>query len=665
MTSYRPEIDGLRAIAVLAVVLYHADLLVFGNDLFSGGFIGVDIFFVLSGYLIASNLLRDLAGDDFSFRRFYTRRIRRILPPLFFVTAISTIFAWRYLFPKQFLEYAQSLISSTLFTSNFYFWRQDVYTAEPNALQPLIHTWSLSVEEQYYALIPIALLLVWRFARRFLTSVIIIGFLVSLQLADWGSKEHVGASFYLLPSRGWELLAGGLLANVELEFGRKSHPWLTAILPLVGIFLIVRSIGGFSDEMAHPGFQTLIPVVGVMLVIWFAGERDLVSWLLSTKAFVWVGLISYSLYLWHQPLFAFARVLSVNALSVPDKLGLIALSVALAGLTWFVIERPFRNAKQISFPVLVVALAVVGSALVGIGALGNATDGAPGRFSEAELSLMDYQPARGTTEDGSCRNRRPASAACIVGAVDTLPTWAVLGDSHVETLTAAIGDVLSARDEAGLLFIRTVCPVILGVRRAPGNITCDEYVREYIDALAPNNLKNVIINDRATAYITGKGYDNGEGGIEFLEEAVVRIDTLEGTDSEAKRLAAVTRLFSETMRDLLTSGLNVYYVLPIPEVGWDAPRVVIQQLQRRQLPVTTSLSRYKIRNEIIIEQVKALESHPNFHAIYPHEVLCSNVTWRCSIHGDGQIYYYDTDHLSVHGANLVVDEIARVIEATQ
>ena len=214
MLKYRREIDGSRAIAVAAVVLYHADFTFRGLTVFKGGFIGVDIFFVISGYLITSIILREMAENKFSFAGFYERRARRILPALFTVMLASIPFAWMYMLPKALKEYAGSVLSGLAFGSNIWFWQEASYWTEPSALKPLLHTWSLSVEEQFYVLFPVALVLIWKFARRYLTSLFVLGFLLSLQLAHSGSVRFPDESFYLLPSRGWELLAGALLAKL-------------------------------------------------------------------------------------------------------------------------------------------------------------------------------------------------------------------------------------------------------------------------------------------------------------------------------------------------------------------------------------------------------------------------------------------------------------------
>ncbi len=212
--QYRPELDGLRTIAVVAVILYHAQITIFDNQPFQGGFIGVDIFFVISGYLITSIILKELVTTgSFSFKYFYERRIRRILPVLIFVMLVSLPFAWIFLLPNSFIDFSRSILYSLGFSSNFYFWSSgQVYGAENSLLKPFLHTWSLSVEEQYYILFPLVLLITFKFLRKYLIHILILGFFISLFIADWGSKNYPSFNFYVLPTRAWELLAGSILA---------------------------------------------------------------------------------------------------------------------------------------------------------------------------------------------------------------------------------------------------------------------------------------------------------------------------------------------------------------------------------------------------------------------------------------------------------------------
>ena len=344
--TYRPEIDGLRAIAVIAVIVYHTNITMYGNQYFGGGFIGVDIFFVISGYLITSLILKELATTGtFSFINFYERRARRILPALLAVMIVSLPFAWFYLLPSSFIDFSKSILYSLGFSSNFYFhYSGQLYGAESGLLKPFLHTWSLSVEEQYYILFPIILLFIFKYFRKYLIPIFIIGFIVSLGLAEWGSKNHRSFNFYILPTRGWELLAGSILAWLEIFKGRKiKNNLLNSVLPIIGLILIFHSIIFFNDKMFHPSFYTLSPIIGVCLIIWFSHKDEIIYKILSTKLFVIVGLISYSLYLWHYPILAFNRIILFSDNDFLKGIFLAILIIAISTLSYIYVEKPCRK----------------------------------------------------------------------------------------------------------------------------------------------------------------------------------------------------------------------------------------------------------------------------------------------------------------------------------
>lgn len=345
--KYRPEIDGLRAVAVLVVILYHAEFIFGGYNPFKGGFIGVDVFFVISGYLITLIILGQMNEGNFSFIRFYERRAKRILPALFTVMSVSIPFSYYTMLPKAVTEYAGSVLSALAFGSNIWFWWEDSYWAAPSALKPFLHTWSLSVEEQFYVFFPILLLFLYKFARGYITAIFIFIFLFSLQLSHFGSAHFPKATFFLLPTRMWEILAGAILGKIEIEKGRISHPILTIIMPAIGLLLICGAIVFFDKDMRHPSMVTFFPILGTMLLIWFCKKGELVSNVLASRPFVAVGLISYSLYLWHYPIFAFARIKDEN-ITQYDKIEWIVLTVILSVFTYFLIERPIRQSVRIS-----------------------------------------------------------------------------------------------------------------------------------------------------------------------------------------------------------------------------------------------------------------------------------------------------------------------------
>lgn len=434
--KYRPEIDGLRALAVIPVILFHA-----GFELFSGGFVGVDVFFVISGYLITTILIEDIENDRFSIANFYERRARRILPALFFVMLACIPFAWLWMLPGQLKDFSQSLIAVSLFSSNILFWLESGYFETAAEAKPLLHTWSLAVEEQYYVLFPIFLLLAWRFGKNGVLSMIIVFAAVSLGLSEWGWRNQATANFYLAPTRVWELFAGSIAAFVILKRGVQSNNLLSTI----GLAAIIFAIFAFDESTPFPSLYALVPVVGATLLVLFADEKTLTAKLLSTRFFVAVGLISYSAYLWHQPLFAFARIRLLEEPSSGLMLFLSLLSIALAIISWRYVEKPFREkgnlfaSKRALFSTIIPSFAF----LLCIGIYVNAKDGFENKFVKLfdgdvnhseyyeylDKLYVDCEPKTIADEalkwDGVLRCKQSQE-----GTSD----WVLLGDSHAEHL---------------------------------------------------------------------------------------------------------------------------------------------------------------------------------------------------------------------------------------
>ena len=392
--NYRPEIDGLRAIAVGAVILYHAQINIFGHQPFGGGFIGVDIFFVISGYLITSIILKELiTTGSFSFKYFYERRVRRILPVLFFVMLVSLPFAWMYLIPSSFVDFSKSILYSLGFGSNYYFhYSGQVYGALDGLFIPFLHTWSLSVEEQFYILFPIFFLFTFKYFKQYLIHILILGLIVSLVLSEWTSKNYPSASFYFLHTRMWEILAGSILAYFEIIRGyRSQNKFLNFSLPTIGIFLIGYSIVFFKNNIPHPSFYTILPIIGVCLIIWFSDRDELITKILSTKLFVGIGLISYSLYLWHYPIFAFLKINGLVSGTLIGKLFLVPIIFFLSILSYFFIERPFRN-KNLSIVKILIYLIILVSSLIIFNIKIITEEGFKTRFDYLKKINQNYNP---------------------------------------------------------------------------------------------------------------------------------------------------------------------------------------------------------------------------------------------------------------------------------
>lgn len=332
--KYRPEIDGLRSVAVLPVILFHA-----GVGIFSGGYVGVDIFFVISGYLITTIILSQIIAGRFSLLEFYSRRSRRILPALFLVIACTIPLAFLLMLPSQFNDFSQSVAAVTIFASNILFWKESGYFAAAAELKPLLHTWSLAVEEQYYVLFPLLLLGLWRLGARPALMVLGVIFGASLIASQFLSTRAPDANFFLLLSRAWELLAGSLCAIWILKRGRSGH----ALASTLGLGLILASIFLYDGDTPFPSVYALAPVAGTALIILFADGGTPVGRLLAMRGPVFIGLISYSAYLWHQPLFALARLASPDHPPMAVMMALAALSIGLAFLSWKYVEQPTRH----------------------------------------------------------------------------------------------------------------------------------------------------------------------------------------------------------------------------------------------------------------------------------------------------------------------------------
>ena len=337
--KYRGEIDGLRALAVIPVILFHA-----GFELFSGGFVGVDVFFVISGYLITTILIEDIENKRFSIVNFYERRARRILPALFFVMLACIPLAWMWMLPNQMKDFSHSLIAVSLFVSNILFWQESGYFDAAAEEKPLLHTWSLAVEEQYYVLFPIFLILAWRFGKNRVFWMIVVMALISLLLSEWGWRNMPSANFYLAPTRAWELFAGSIAAFMVQKHGVQKNN----ALAFLGLAAIIFSIFFYDETTPFPSVYALVPVLGVVLLVLYADKETLAAKLLSTKGFVGIGLISYSAYLWHQPLFAFARIKYIDEPPYQIFLLLLFGSIGLAVMSWRYIEKPFRSKEFIA-----------------------------------------------------------------------------------------------------------------------------------------------------------------------------------------------------------------------------------------------------------------------------------------------------------------------------
>lgn len=458
MLEHRREIDGLRALAVVPVIFFHG-----GFDLFSGGFVGVDIFFVISGYLITSIILTEIRSGTFSLLNFYERRARRILPALFVVVAACIPFAWLWLTPSHMREFTASVRYLAAFVSNIYFYKESGYFGPEAELEPLLHTWSLSVEEQYYVLYPLLVLVLWKYAPRSLPFVLLGLTVSSLAYANYEVVQDAYAAFFLLPSRVWELMLGGLLAFLVVAGALKVKRNQTA--SLVGLCLIVYAVFAFSDETPTPSVYTLIPTVGAVLILLCATSETHVGALLGSKVFVGIGLISYSAYLWHQPIFAFARHRSLADPSPAFMLALLLLSLGLAWLSWRFVEQPFRRRDWIKQKHVFAICGLLTAVFLTFGILGKTTDGFAFRFPIDEKLDRELRKA-GKDRDGLIKaDICHFNNSTKMGVEKFLKQWNCKGSESSESFTRipliVTGDSHSA-DIVMALKLNGISPLQLG-----------------------------------------------------------------------------------------------------------------------------------------------------------------------------------------------------------
>jgi peptidoglycan/LPS O-acetylase OafA/YrhL len=441
--AYRRDVDGLRAIAVLSVLGYHLQI-----SWLSGGFVGVDVFFVISGYLIGALILQNVKLGTFSLLDFYARRIRRIAPAFVALIVLVMLLGYFQLLPSEYIRLALSAFYATLSVSNIYFSNHLGYFDGPAGSQILLHTWSLGVEEQFYLIFPLFVLAMTRYAPKWLNSGLALVFVISLSLSIVGVFVDPQATFYLAPTRAWELLLGALLANQA--WTTTLHSVTRNLLALLGLAMIGFAIIAYTVETPFPGAAAVIPCVGAALII-AAGRSgtSLVARGLSMRPVVFVGLISYSLYLWHWPVIYFLRA-DAEVLTNRSRLSIFLCSVALATLSWQFIEKPFRRGFVTTRNRQVVACGLMGLGTVAAVALFLVTEhGLPARFSpEARAYAAYLDTGQAHFREGSCFIVGPHTFSdfdrekCL-RAEDGRPNYLLIGDSHAAQLWFGLSELLS------------------------------------------------------------------------------------------------------------------------------------------------------------------------------------------------------------------------------
>lgn len=668
--EYRREIDGLRAVAVLPVVLFHA-----GVEAFSGGFAGVDVFFVISGFLITSLILHEVADGTFTLARFYERRARRILPALLLIVLVSTPFAYLWMMPDQVKSFSASVLGTLLSGSNFVFYFQSGYFDHAAELKPLLHTWSLAVEEQFYILFPLLFVFLLRRGRTWTVGVLALMFAASLFLAQVGGNFEARQSsyagqwswwatpsygFFLLPARAWELLVGALLA-----VQRFHHPdWFTArgrlvreVGSLMGLGFIIASFVLFTSATPFPSIYTLVPTAGTALVIAFAERDTLVHRLLASAPFVGLGLVSYSFYLWHHPLFAFARIWSPSALPTGVFLGLSVVALILAVATWYFVERPFRDRTRISTGFLVRSVAAACVVLVAFFAASRKTRGFDYRFPKDEF-FASAGPSIPIANQGCVRDKsQPWDQACVFGT--GVPRVAIVGDSHAASMVGPLAAALQTKSISLVDLHVTGCLPVRNFLRANTGDRCRRQDDAFDYLIRSPQIDTVVIVARWATKFENSRFNNQEGGIEFGSDTQLYPDV-----ARIGRAITIEEALAAIVDELGRAGKTVVMVYPIPEVGWDVPNTMARLKQRGQLSddISTSYEVFRERTRRVYAALDQLPGQIVTGRVYPERYFCNTVRpGRCMASLGFKALYNDTNHPSWMGAMPVAEAIAEAI----
>jgi peptidoglycan/LPS O-acetylase OafA/YrhL len=631
--KYRAEIDGLRTLAVVPVILFHA-----GFELFSGGFVGVDVFFVISGYLITTILIEDLENQRFSLVNFYERRARRILPALFFVMFVCIPFAWMWMLPSQMKDFSQSLVAVSLFASNVLFWRESGYFDGAAEEKPLLHTWSLAVEEQYYVIFPIFLFLAWRYGKNRVFWMIVAMASISLLLSEWGWRNKATANFYLAPTRAWELFAGSIAAFIVQKNGVRKNNFLA----LLGLAAITFSIFAYDESTPFPSLYALVPVLGVVLLILYADKDTLTAKLLGTKALVGIGLISYSAYLWHQPLFAFARIKSVNE---PSHLimGILALcSLLLAYFSWKYIEAPFRNKLAINKAKIFI-VSTSGLLLFSVfGFVGHKTNGYVERESMSVFKDLIYDNSSlGYLRcNNELDNVEPKLNYCWKSS--NIVSHILLGDSHADDKFHGL--VQASSDRNWMLLGNSSCPPLMkvNVESLDGTVCTDRLTKIFGFFDARDDIDSVILSFAhmypldeliAADHIKNKFKSNNRVLEDRLNVAVTPIEVFE---------AGLIR----TVDYLQNKGIEVVLAIDIPELEF-MPEDCLSKRISCEFNRADVLQRQRIHRDMLKEIAARFGGVRIFDTL---NIFCWDNSEKCSILKDGRTLYRDSHHLSHYGS---------------
>lgn len=654
--KYRPEIDGLRAIAVIPVILFHA-----GFSLFSGGFVGVDVFFVISGYLITSILLRELERNEFSISGFYERRARRILPALFFVIAFFLPFSWFWMEPEELKAFGLSIVSAVLFSSNVYFFLNSDYFSPAAEEQPLLHTWSLAVEEQFYLFFPLVLLFLWKRGEAKTLLFISVALVFTLFLSEFMWRYDANANFYLFPTRIWELLCGAVLAFPQVAgFLNKTSFKFSNVMSTSGLFLILYSIFFYDESVPSPGILMFVPVLGAALVIGFTRGESLLGRVLSSKLLVGFGLLSYSAYLWHQPLFAFARLRVLGEPDIRTMVFLVVLTFLFSFITWKYVESPFRKGGSKRGRVFFFSASGV-AALLLVGAVFHAGHGFPARFGMPDSLVKSFSRV-----DAKCFDRpyshEVSEWLCTIGdAGDKGDVFLMAGDSHMYSMIPVFDNWAKFNSFTGLYAGYSGCPPLLSIYALrPDQLekSCHELNDRIFNYVKEHNISNVVLAARWTYYT-----DGGYSGKNFSYLGL-------SPDEVGSADSSVNAFFvglGKTIQAYADIGVKVHLIAQVPQQLYHPGEIYKRAYEGQEKldliiqDLSVSRDKHLTLQSLVNGHFKTLEEkYPeSLEVIDFTDFFCDEA--RCLVGENDKSFYFDGDHLSEYGSIRLADVLGEKI----
>ncbi|GAB4383941.1 acyltransferase family protein [Albidovulum sp.] len=664
--AYRRDIDGLRAVAVMAVIVAHA-----GFGFLPAGHAGVDIFFVISGFLIGGIIAGEMAQGRFSFRAFYARRARRILPALFVMLAATLPVGWLLMTPDQLRYHGGAAVSALAFLSNVWFYNRIDYFNPEAANDPLVHTWSLGIEEQFYLAAPLLMLLAFRLGRRW--PAVLFGLLAaaSFLAAVWIAPVRPMQAFYLIHTRAWELFAGILAALYLRSALPRPNGRPAAALAVAGLGAILAGLVLIPAEAAWPGVATLLPVVGTALVLIGDAPRGPAARLLGSAPFVAIGLISYSAYLWHQPVFSFLAIAGRAPDGAAARWAVIAGCLALAALSWKWVEQPFRRPAAGNARRRWAALWAAGLAVVVFAIGGHVTRGYPWRMSPEVLAMLaqghswppTYRSCIGGRDEGE---RLDPERACVHGA-KAPPRVAIWGDSHAAVLAQPLGQALAQSGLSVRELTVGSCIPILGLKNSALKRTeyCAVHNRKMLDHLvASPTIELVILHAFWNSYTERRDFDTRAGWVQTDSVIALPLDGRADMD-DAERLAFMTRELRAEVARLTAAGKHVLLLYPLPEAGFNPPEEMARRLWRDgSAPAEMSYpaAAFEDYSRLSRQMLDAAGDGPLIHRLDLSDAFCG-ADGRCRVVEDGVPLLFNENHYSLAGTARIIPRLAAAVRA--